>query len=79
MSKAVYSLKNLWCSYEGNAHPSLIVDELAIGQGDVTFVVGASGCGKSTLLETLGLMNNTAERRSEMEFSILLPKWHCFT
>lgn len=59
MTKNVFEIKNLVCSYKHNLKPVLEIENLAISKGKVVTILGKSGSGKSTLIETLGMMNNT--------------------
>jgi ABC-type lipoprotein export system ATPase subunit len=61
----LFTIKDLSCQYKANAYPVLEIEELNIEEGSVVFMVGASGVGKSTLLETLGIMNNTINKRPQ--------------
>ncbi len=64
----IFEIKKLKCSYNGGS-VVLEVDRLSIARGELVVVIGISGAGKSTLLETLGLMNNTINEGSVIDFS----------
>lgn len=63
----MYRLKNIKCSYSTSIRPVLEIDELKINKNEIVFFVGPSGVGKSTILETLGLMNDTDRKRSNIK------------
>lgn len=63
----IFEIKNLVCSYSGK-HIVLKVEELNIPKGKIVVLLGPSGAGKSTILETLGLMNKTIVKGSEIIF-----------
>jgi energy-coupling factor transporter ATP-binding protein EcfA2 len=46
-------ISSLKYSYPGTEHPALIIDELAIDQGEICWVAGLSGAGKTTLCRLL--------------------------
>ena len=58
-SNILYKIENIECSYNSQQQAVLVVEELDILKGEVTFVIGSSGVGKSTFIESLGLMSNT--------------------
>jgi len=58
----------MFCTYKGSNRRVLIVENLQIPRGKIVAVLGSSGIGKSTFLESLGLMNNTLEKGSEVYF-----------
>ena len=62
-------VSNLTCEYAPET-PALIVQELNICSGELTFVVGASGSGKSTLLEALGHMTETVQSTTEYSYKL---------
>ncbi len=64
----MFRINNLTCSYRAG-HSVLKIPELTIPFQEVVFIIGLSGSGKSTLLETLGLMNNTLDPGSSVEFT----------
>ena len=55
----LFKINKLRCFYTNPNEPVLLVDNLIINKGELTFIIGPSGVGKSTFLETLGMMNNT--------------------
>jgi ABC-type lipoprotein export system ATPase subunit len=67
--QSIFEISNLICKYPNNNQPVLIVENLSISKGELTVIIGLSGAGKSTFLETLGLMNNTLENGSSVQFS----------
>lgn len=76
MSKPLFDIQSLRCSYdknyrEGQSKVVLEIDSLQIPRGKKIFIVGESGIGKSTILETLGMMNNTivADQNSVFQFT----------
>lgn len=76
MSRPVFAIKNLACSYKASTHSVLQIDSLDIDEGSIVFFVGASGVGKSTILETLGLMNNTISPASNTVFEFSINNEH---
>ena len=52
-------VRNLECSYSGQAGCALCIDHMDLEFGKMHFVLGRSGIGKSTLIEALGLMEQT--------------------
>jgi len=73
MSKFIYEIEQLGCSYdkhyhEGESRVVLEIEHLAIPRGKKVFIVGESGIGKSTILETLGVMNNTIVPNDKTRF-----------
>ena len=66
----MYKLKNVNCSYSTSVRPVLEISELDINANEIVFFVGPSGVGKSTILETLGLMNNTIEKKDDSIFEL---------
>ena len=72
MSKLLFHIKDIECSYQNSPRSVLEISELEIEKNSLVFFVGPSGVGKSTILETLGLMNNTIQSRPDSIF-INLP------
>ena len=66
-NKNLFEIRNLTCSYD-NKKKVLEVKKLDIERGKLIVVLGSSGAGKSTILETLGLMNETINKGSEVHF-----------
>ena len=64
----LFEINKLKCSYN-NGPVVLEVNNLVIPAGKLIVIIGISGAGKSTFLETLGLMNNTVARGSEIYFN----------
>jgi len=73
MKKLYFDIKNICCSYkkanDKQAKIALEVESLEIPKGEIIFIVGQSGCGKSTILESLGLMNNTLEKKHDSRYT----------
>lgn len=67
--KPIFEIKKMFCSYEGTNKRVLLVEDLEIPRGKIVAVLGSSGIGKSTFLESLGLMNNTLEKESQVVFN----------
>ena len=65
MSKLLFHIKDIECSYQNSPRSVLEISELEIEKNSLVFFVGPSGVGKSTILETLGLMNNTIQSRPD--------------
>jgi putative ABC transport system ATP-binding protein len=63
----LFEIDNLKCQYSQNK-TVLHVRDLIIDRGKITAILGLSGSGKSTILETLGLMNKTLPRDSNVLF-----------
>lgn len=63
----LFKINNLKCRYS-EEKTVLHVHDLVIERGKTTAILGLSGIGKSTILETLGLMNKTMPRDSEVWF-----------
>ncbi len=71
-NNAIFKISNLSCVYNqdrGNTIPALVIDDLEIPRGKLTILLGESGIGKSTILETLGLMNDTVAKGSNLLFT----------
>ncbi|MEM9928688.1 MAG: ABC transporter ATP-binding protein [Bacteroidota bacterium] len=64
---ALFSIRNLRCGYQPE-RTVLAVEALDLPRHQLVFIVGVSGGGKSTLLETLGMMNNTIQPGSSVNF-----------
>lgn len=63
----LFEIEALNCQYSGN-RTVLQVSNLIIERSKITAILGLSGIGKSTMLETLGLMNKTLPRESQVRF-----------
>ena len=70
----LFKLKNISCQYPGENKEVLLINDLEIKKGKLTFIVGESGIGKSTLLETLGMMNNTIKKSDSLTFKFFPPE-----
>jgi lipoprotein-releasing system ATP-binding protein len=71
MAQNVFEIRNLTCGYNldtPNQKEVLFIEHLDIPRGKVIFLLGRSGSGKSTMLETLGLMNHTIVKGSQLSF-----------
>ena len=71
MAQLVLDAKDLRCAYPGQNGLALWVKEFSLVKGKIHFVLGRSGIGKSTLIESLGLMEETAQRHSECSVRLL--------
>lgn len=80
---SVIDIKNSSFAYKDkgtdNERKVLVIDELAIKSGEITFIVGVSGAGKSTMLETIGLMNDTFPSDMNEEMSIKFNVYNSVT
>lgn len=63
----LFEITELRCKYSGDK-TVLHVQDLIIEKGKITAILGLSGIGKSTILETLGLMNRTMPKESNVLF-----------
>ena len=64
MKTLLYEINNLFCFYNNSKIPVLEIKDFKIFEGERVFIIGQSGVGKSTILESLGLMNNTINKKN---------------
>lgn len=67
LNNKLFEITELKCKYSGDK-TVLHVQDLVIEKGKITAILGLSGIGKSTILETLGLMNRTMPKDSQVLF-----------